>query len=146
MRLWLALNALLLLAIAAAIGAVQLTDRSAPAVVQTVNRYAAALQAQDLQATEAEIAPSRRAEWEPFIRSQLGNIYEIKGTAVRAPSLLDRLTKGAQSSPSEITVIMDVNRGWGDLFYQPTTRVKITLEDGRLYLAEPLLAPEAPGR
>jgi len=140
---WIALNALLLAAIAGAIGAVQFTDRSSPAVAQSVARYAAALQAQDLQGTEQEIAPSRRAEWEPFIRTQLGNIYEIRGFALRTPSLLDRLTRGASSTPTEATVVMDVNRGYPDQFYQPTTRVKVTFEDGRLYLAEPLLAPES---
>jgi hypothetical protein len=37
--------------------------------------------------------------------------------------------------------MLDVDRGYPDEFYQPTTRVPVEQVDGRWYLVEPLLAP-----
>lgn len=78
----------------------------------------------------------------PWIAGQLGNVYEIRGTAVRFPSLLDRLTSGAPAKPYEVTVVMDVNRAFPNEFYQPTTRVPVSEVDGRWYISRPLLQPE----
>ena len=50
----------------------------------------------------------------------------MRGIAVRSPSIL--------SAPSEVTVAMDVNRGYTDEFYQPTPRVAVKDIDGREYL------------
>lgn len=141
MRLLVAANGLLLLSIAAAVLAVQGLDRGSPAVDAAVRRYAQSVTRQRLQDAAGEIAPSTRGQWEPWIASQLGNIYEITGLAVRHPSLLARLTTGAAPGPTEVTVILDLNRGYRE-FYQPTTRVRVLFEEGRWYLAEPLLAPE----
>ncbi len=140
---WLVLlDGLLLLAIAGAVGAVQLLDRDPPAVEGAVRRYAAAVAGQDLAAAAAEIAPADQAHWTPWIAGQLGNVYEVKGVAVRAPSLLDRLLRHEPGQATEVTVNMDVNRGYPDEFYQPTTRVPVTRVDGRWYLDAPLLEPE----
>jgi hypothetical protein len=137
------LNGLLLALIAGAIGFVPLADRGSSAVEGAVRRYAAAVTAQDLGRAAAELAPASRAEWAPWIEGQLGNIYEVKGIGVRSPSLLDRLWRRAPTGPFEVTVVMDVNRGYPEYFYQPTTRVAVTQVEGRWYLVEPLLAPEA---
>ena len=141
---WLVLlNGLLLVIIAGAIGATEVRDRDAPAVEAAVRRYAAAVAAQDLPAATAEIAPIGRAQWAPWIAGQLGNVYDVKGVAVRSPSLLDRWLHHESGAPTEVTVSMDVNRGYPDEFYQPTTRVPVSQVGGRWYLDAPLLAPEA---
>lgn len=141
-RRWLlGLNLLLLLATAAAVGVGQVGDRGTPGVEDTVARYAAAVRAQDLPAALAELAPASRERWREWLAGQLGNIYEVKGIGVRYPSALDVLSRGRAWLPREVTVVLDVNRGYPDLFYQPTARVGIVAEDGRYYLEDPLLAP-----
>jgi hypothetical protein len=139
----LALNGLLLASVATAIVGVQVADRSAAQVDASVRRYAAAISISNLEAAVAEIAPPERARWRDWIAGQLGNVYDVRGVGVRAPSLLDRAVRRAGGSPSEVTVALDVNRGYPDEFYQPTTRVPVEQVDGRWYLADPLLAPEA---
>lgn len=133
----------LLVGIVAAIGAETALDRSPGQVEGSITRYATAMAAQDADAAAAEIAPSRRARWRAFLESQLGNIYELRGLGVRTPSVLARLTTGAAAVPTEATAVLDVNRGYPGFFYQPTTRVPLMLEEGRIYLAAPLLAPES---
>ena len=133
-------NALLLAGLALAIVGVQVLDRPAAQVDGSVRRYAAAVADGNLEAAAAEIAPAERGRWREWIAGQLGNIYDVRGVAVRAPSLLS----GAHS-PSEATVMLDVNRGYPDEFYQPTTRVPVEQVDGRWYLVEPLLNPSALG-
>jgi hypothetical protein len=132
------LNGLLLAALALAIVGVQVLDRPAAQVDGSVRRYAAAVASGDLDAAVAEIAPQERGRWQEWIAGQLGNIYDVRGVAVRAPSLLER---AGSRAPSEVTVMLDVDRGYPDEFYQPTTRVPVEQVDGRWYLVEPLLAP-----
>jgi hypothetical protein len=36
-------------------------------------------------------------------------------------------------------VVLDINRGFDDEFYEPTTRVPVEQVDGRWYLSRPLL-------
>ena len=132
------LNGLLLLALVAAILGIQVGDRPAGQVDSSVRRYAEAVTRGDLDAAINEIAPPERARWRDWIAGQLGNIYDVRGVAVRAPALLAR---GVPSAPSEVTVALDVDRGYPNEFYQPTTRVPLEQVGGRWYLAEPLLAP-----
>jgi hypothetical protein len=134
----LALDLVLVAALGLAILGVQVLDRSAAQVDGSVRRYATAVTSADLDAALEEIAPRERARWREWIAGQLGNIYEVRGVAVRSPSLLAR---ARPSAPSEVTVALDVDRGYPDEFYQPTTRVPVELVDGRWYLIEPLLAP-----
>jgi len=124
---------LVLLAVAGlAIFGVQTLDRRASAVEASVRRYAAAVSNSDLDAAMAEIAPPDRERWREWVAGQIGNVYEVRGIAVRSPWIL--------STPSEVTVAMDVNRGYPDEFYQPTPRVGVAEVDGREYLAAPLLS------
>jgi hypothetical protein len=125
-------DTVLIVLIALAIVGVQVIDRPAASVEASVRRYATAVSNADFDAAMAEIAPDQRARWTDWVRSQLGNIYEVRGVAVRAPFLL--------ASPSEVTVDLDVNRGYPDEFYQPTPRVPVEVYEGRPYLAAPLLA------
>lgn len=138
------LNGALLFLLAGIIGAEQLLDRAPASINATVERYARAMEAQDLQAALSEIAPDERSHWTSWVEGQLGNIYEVKSVAVRAPSIMDRLVAGAPGTPTEATVAMDVNRGYPDFFFQPTTRVGLVEAEGRWYLAEPLLARDLP--
>ena len=135
-----ALNGLLLAVMGLAIVGIQLLDRSGAAVEGSVRRYATAVTNADLDAAIAEIAPDRRAAWADFVHSQLGNEYDVRGIAVRSPSVLQRVLNGAPRGPFEVTAVMDVNRDYPDDFYQPTTRVNVEEVDGRWYLAAPLLA------
>jgi hypothetical protein len=136
MRLML-LNGLLLGLIAVAVVGGQLASRTDAAVETSVRRYAQAVRDMDLEAAMAEIAPDQRARYTDWVRSQLGNVYDVRGIAVRAPSLLQAPRNRA---PVEVTVGMDVNRGFPEEFYQPTARVPVTVAGGRAYLAIPLLA------
>jgi hypothetical protein len=86
----------------------------------------------------AEIAPDQRSKWVDWVRSQLGNVYVVRGIAVRSPSLFPNGRRG----PFEVTAVLDVNRDYPDEFYQPTAKVPVKEVDGRWYLATPLLATE----
>jgi hypothetical protein len=59
---------------------------------------------------------------------------------VRSPSLLQRVFAGAAGRPFEVTVILDVNRGYAGEFYQPTPHVPVQEAGGRWYLGAPPLA------
>jgi hypothetical protein len=136
-------NGVLLVAIALVIGVVQLRDRSGAQIEAAVDRYAGALAAQDLDGCLAELAPAERARWRDFVRSLLGDRYDVVAVSVRSAPLLDRLLRHADGSPYEATLSLDINRGDPELFYQATTRVPLTQDAGRWYLGAPPLAPEA---
>jgi hypothetical protein len=131
-------NGLLLALIALAVGGVQLLDRNEAAVEASVRRYADAVSSAQLDAAMAEIAPDQRAQWQGWVRGQLGNVYNVHGIAVRSPSVL----QPGQRGPVEVTAILDVNPDYPDEFYQPTARVPVVFVDGRPYLTAPLLAPQ----
>ncbi|HEX8967506.1 MAG TPA: hypothetical protein VF937_06485 [Chloroflexota bacterium] len=136
------LNGVLLALVALAIVGVQIADRAETSVEGTVRRYAAAISNAELDAAMAEIAPDQRPAWTEWVRGQLGNIYDVRGIAVRSPSALSRLSLHAAAGPIEVTAILDVNRHDPDQFYQPTSRVGVEQVDGRWYLAQPLLSTE----
>jgi hypothetical protein len=125
-------NGLLLGLMLLAIVGVEAFDRSESAVEASVRRYAVGVSTSDLDAALAEIAPSQRPTWEDWVSQQLGNVYYVRGIAVRARSLLGR--------PVEVTAVLDVNRDDPEDFYQPTATVPVLFEDGRWYLAQPLLS------
>jgi hypothetical protein len=135
-----AINGLLLAVMAAAIVGIQLLDRGGAATESSVRRYANAVSNADLEAAMAEIAPDARAAWTDWVRSQLGNVYEVRGIAVRSHSVAERVLEHAPGGPFEVTAIMDVNRAFPEDFYQPTATVSVTQVDGEWYLATPLLA------
>ena len=135
-----ALNGVLLAVMALAIVGIQLLDRSGAAVEGSVRRYAMAVTNGDLDAAMAEIAPEQRAAWTDWVRVQLGNVYDIRGIAVRSPSVVQRVFNGLPGGAFEVTAIMDVNRDYPDDFYQPTALVNVEEVDGHWYLAAPLLA------
>ena len=122
----------LLAAIAVAIVGVEAVDRPESAVEASVRRYANAVSNSDLNAAMQEIAPDQRSTWSDWVEGQLGNVYDVTGIGVRAPNLL--------AKPTEVTVFLDVNRGYPDEFYQPTARVPVEEVDGQWYLVSPLLA------
>lgn len=137
---WLALNGFLLALVALSVASIQVLDRAEASIESSVRRYAVAISSSDLESAIGEIAPDQRAAWSEWVRGQLGNVYEVRGIAVRSPSLLQRITLHAPGGPVEVTAILDVNRDFPDDFYQPTTRVTVEELDGRWYLARPLLA------
>jgi hypothetical protein len=129
---YVALNGLLLALVAMAVVGVEVLDRPAASLESSVRRYAVAVSNQDLDSAMAEIAPDQRAHWTDWVRGQLGNVYEVRGIAVRAPSVL--------GAPTEVTAVLDVNKPFPDEFYQPTATVPAEEFDGRWYLAAPLLS------
>lgn len=140
MRLTSLVGALLAL-IAFSIVGIEAADRSEASVEGSVRRYAVALSNADLDGALAEIAPDQRAAWMDWVRGQLGNVYEVRGIAVRSPSLQRRIFERVPGGPYEATAVLDVNRDYPDEFYQPTTRVPVEEYQGRWYLAAPLLSP-----
>ena len=132
----------LLLAIGAAIALIVVLDRAEASVEARVRRYALAITLADADAALAEISPLERDTYTGFVDRQLGNIYEVRGIAVRAPSLLQRLLARPPAGPTEVTVILDVNRGYAEDYYMPTTQVPLESVDGVWYLARPLLAKD----
>lgn len=125
------MNGVLIALIGLAIVGVQLIDRPAAAVEGTVRRYALAVSIGDQDGAMAEIAPDQREQWLDWVSGQVGNQYEVRGIAVRAPSLL--------AEPIEVSVNLDVNRDAPGDFYQPTARVPVEHHNGAWYLAAPLL-------
>jgi hypothetical protein len=132
----LALNGALIAVLLLAVGLLQLGSRSDVAVENVVRRYAAAVGARDLDGALEEIAPDSRASYREWLESQLGSEYEVRGIAVRAPSLLSR----AGRQPFEVAAVMDVNRRFPGEFFSATARVPIEQVDGHWYLSRPLLA------
>jgi hypothetical protein len=129
-----------LLAMGLAIGLVVVLDRAEASVEARVRRYSLAITSQDAEAALAEISPLERTRYVGFVDQQLGNIYEVRGIAVRSPSLFDRLVRRAPPGPTDVTVVLDINRDYPDDFYTPTTRIPVEQVDGSWYLARPLLA------
>jgi hypothetical protein len=140
MRLTGLVGALLAL-IALSIVGIEAADRAEASVEGSVRRYALAVSNADLDAALAEIAPDQRAAWMDWMRGQLGNVYEVRGIAVRSPSLGRRIFQRVSGGPYEVTAVLDVNRDYPDEFYQPTTRVPVEEFQGRWYLGAPLLSP-----
>jgi hypothetical protein len=133
------LNGLLLALTGLAILGVLAVDRSEASVEGVVRRYALAISSSDLDGALDEIAPDQRAAYRDWLTTQLGNIYEVRGIAVRSPSVFERVVRRA-SGPNDVTVVLDVNRGYAGEFYQPTSDVPVVQVDGRWYLERPLLA------
>jgi hypothetical protein len=127
------LTILLVGLVALAVLGVEAWDRPEAAVEASARRYAAAVSSSDLDGAMAEIAPGERPQWNAWVQSQLGNVYDVTGVAVRAAWLLGQ--------PTDVTVDLDVNRNYPDDFYQATPRVAVEQVDGRWYLTAPLLAP-----
>ena len=127
------LNGVLLGLLALAIVGVEIVDRGESAGEGSIRRYAAAVSHSDLEAAMAEILPSSRAEWREWVDGQLGNVYEVRGIAVRADFVV--------GPPVEVTAVLDVNRGDPDSYYQPSATVSVSQDGGAWYLAAPLLAP-----
>jgi hypothetical protein len=140
-HLWL-LTGVLLVAVAAAVLGLEVVGRPESSVEASVRRYADAVGNSDLDAALAEIAPDQRATWRDWIDGQLGNIYEVRGIAVRAPSVLERLRTHAGAGPTEVTTVIDVDRAFPDQYYQGTTRVPVEQVGGVWYLAQPLLSDQ----
>jgi hypothetical protein len=132
-------NGLLLVAAGLAILSLIVVDRAEASVEQVVRRYALAISSGDLDGALEEIAPDQRESYRDWVSTQLGNLYDVRGIAVRSPALFDRLVRGAPRGPTEVSVVLDVNRNFPDVFYQPTSRVPVEQLDGRWYLSEPLL-------
>jgi hypothetical protein len=126
--------------VALSIVSIQVLDRAGASVEGSARRYAAAVSNGDLDAAMAEIAPDQRARWTEWVRGQLGDVYGVRGIAVRSPSVLQRVTQHTPGGPVEVTAVLDVNRDNPGDFYQPTTSVPVERVDGRWYLAMPLLA------
>ena len=139
--LWL-VNAVLLLGVAVSAVGLEVLGRPEASVESRVRRYSDAVGNSDLDAALAEIAPDQRGGWRDWIGSQLGNIYEIRGIAVRAPSFLERLRTRVTGGPTEVTVVIDVDRAFPDQFYQATTRIPVEQSGGTWYLAQPLLSDQ----
>ena len=137
-----ALVGVLLALIALAIVGFEVADRAEASVEGSVRRYAAAVTNSDLDAAMAEIAPDQRERWTDWVRGQLGNVYDVRGIAVRSTSILERVAQRLSGGPREVTTVLDVDRAYPDEFYQPTTRVPVAQLDGRWYLAAPLLATD----
>ena len=134
------LNAVLMVAIGLGVIGGQVLGRPEASVEGSVRRYASAVSNADLDAAMAEIAPEQRATWRDWVRGQLGNVYDVRGIAVRTPSSAQRLVQGVPAGPFEVTAVLDVNRDYPDQFYQPTARVPVEEAEGRWYLSKPLLA------
>ncbi len=133
-------NGASLVAVALSVASIQVLDRAEASVEASVRRYAAAVSNSDLDGALAEIAPDQRANWSDWVRSQLGNVYDVRGIAVRSPSVLQRVNQRVPAGPFEVTAVLDVNRDFPEDFYQPTARVPVEEFEGRWYLARPLLA------
>src|SRR5437868_5588318 len=134
------LTGVLVALVAVAIMALEAVDRPEASVEAGVRGYATAVSNSDLEAALGEIAPDQRERWTDWIRGQLGNVYTVRGVAVRSPSILERVGQRSPGGPREVTTVMDVNRAYPDEFYQPSTRTPVEQFDGRWYLAAPLLA------
>jgi len=130
----------LLALVALSVVGIQVLDRAEASVEGSVRRYAVAVTSSDLDGALAEIAPDQRANWTDWVRSQLGNVYDVRGIAVRSPSFLQRISRRMPAGPFEVTAVLDVNREFPEDFYQPTARVPVEEFEGRWYLARPLLA------
>jgi hypothetical protein len=104
-------NGLLLALAGIAIFGVIAFDHSEASVEGVVKRYALAVSSNDLDGALDEIAPDQRDAYRGGSRRRVGNIYEVRGIAVRSPSVFERVVRRA-SRPSEVTVVLDVNRGY----------------------------------
>jgi hypothetical protein len=116
--------------------------RSRPTSVETVvRRYFASLEAGDVEAALAALAPPVQERDIAFVENLVGNRYRIAGVAVREPSLLGRFG-GQPAGSTDVTVFLEVTQAIDDTRWQAGPRVPVREIDGRWYLGRPPLAPE----
>jgi hypothetical protein len=116
--------------------------RSRPTSVETVvRRYFTSLEAGDVEAALAALAPPVRERDIAFVENLVGNRYQIAGIAVREPSLLARLG-GQPAGPTDVTVFLEVTQATDDTRWKAGPRVPVREINGRWYLGRPPLAPE----
>jgi hypothetical protein len=132
-------NLVLLTLTGLAIGGAFAGYRAEASVEGVVRRYALAVSSSDLDGALEELAPEQRDAYREWLTTQLGNIYDVRGIAVRSPSVFERVVQRAAAGPYEVTVVLDVNRAFPDEFYQPTSDVPVEQVQGRWYLSRPLL-------
>jgi hypothetical protein len=136
----LALNAVLLVLVGVAVPGVTVVSRAEASVEALVRRYSFAVTSSSLEDVLADIAPAERETWRAWLATQLGNVYEVRGIAVRSHPLWQRALRLAPAGPLEVTVVLDVNRGFPGEYYQATTTQAVVQVDGVWYLQQPLLA------
>ena len=103
-------------------------------------RYFTALEASDVAGALAELAPSDRGRWVPFVENGVANEYRVLGVAIRHPSLISRFL-GAAGEPTDLTVFLDITQAVDGVRWQATPRVPLVFREGRWFLAHPPLAP-----
>jgi hypothetical protein len=106
-----------------------------------VRRYFAALEAGDVDAALAQLAPPMQTRDVAFVENGVGNRYHIAGIAVQEPSLLARLG-GQPAGPTDVTVFLDITQAIDQVRWQAGPRIPVREIDGRWYLARPPLAPQ----
>ena len=104
----------------------------------TARAYLAAVEAHDLDAALATIAPEARDGARERIQLQLGNRYRIETLVLGQPSVLDRWL-GRPLAPAWASVLADVTDKGGDR-WKSTSTAELVERDGSWYLVRPLFA------
>ena len=122
----------------AASAVVDLRDRrSGPEAV--ARAYFVALEAGDVDGALDAIEPAAREDATPFIENSVLNTYEVRGIAVRQPSVIER-PQGQRGEPTDVTIFVDITQWTDGTQWQAGPDVPLVYEDGRWYLAKPPLA------
>jgi len=105
-------------------------------------RYSEAVAGRDLQSALAQLAPEIRDRSKGFVEEQLGNRYTILASAVRGPSLLDRLLSG-EATATRVTATIEVLELESNTPpWRATEEIPVVPSGGRWYLLKPPLRPE----
>jgi len=120
----------------AAFGPVWETSKRAPE--GTARAYLAAVEAHDLDAALATIAPEARDAARERIQLQLGNRYRIETLVLGQPSVLDRVL-GRPLAPAWASVLAEVTDKSGDRWKSPSP-ADLVERDCAWYLLRPLFA------
>jgi hypothetical protein len=131
-----ALILLVCLGAIATIGPVLEGRRRAPEA--TARAYLRAVEAGDVEAALATIAPEQRAPQRERVELQVRNRYGIVTLVLGQPSLVDALT-GSAPAAAWVTVLADVTSVTGER-WRSTSTAPLVQRDGVWYLTRPLFA------
>jgi hypothetical protein len=104
-----------------------------------VNEYAAALSREDLHGALQALVPAERDRASSFVEYQLGNRYVILESAVRSPSILNRIA-GTGRAETTVAVTMEIQES-GNAPWRSSQELGVAQIDGRWYLLRPPLEP-----
>lgn len=131
---------LLWLGAAGAVAAGALADRTGrqSGPESSVAAYFDSVQAGNIDGALAQLEPSVRESYRSWVAWQMGNSYRVLESAVRAQSILSKLSGGADIDRATVVLVVEVS-GKGNPAWRAVEEVPVVRQSGRWLLEKPPL-------